>query len=179
MSMPNMIGSPALSSAALSPQLSSMSWLDASSPLAQWSSQLSSGDPVATAAATAAAAAAMASANGQSPFLDSASQLATPQMEVELMRTVYVGNLPGDASVDELLSLVRYGPIESIKILPEKSCAFISFLDPGIAAAFHNDAMLRKIALHDQELKIGWGKPTAIPPQVLQAVAHFGATRNV
>ena len=177
MPMPGMMNSPALSSAALSPQLSSMSWLDASSPLAQWSSQLSSGDPVANAAATAAAAAALASANGQSPFLD--AQLATPQMDMELMRTVYVGNLPGDASVDELLSLVRYGPIENVKILPDKSCAFISFLDPGIAAAFHNDAMLRKIALHDQELKIGWGKATAIPPQVMQAVTHFGATRNV
>lgn len=178
MSMPSMLGSPAMSSTALSPQLSSMSWLDASSPLAQWSSQLGSNDPMAAAAATAAAAAALV-AGGQSPFLDSSSQLATPQMDIEIMRTVYVGNLPGDASVDELLSLVRYGPIESIKILPEKSCAFIGFLDPGIAAAFHNDANLRRISLHDQELKIGWGKPTAIPTQVLQAVAHFGATRNV
>lgn len=72
-------------------------------------------------------------------------------------RTVYVGNLPSDASVDELLSQVRFGPIESIKILPEKSCAFISFLDPTTAAAFHSDALMRKIRLHDQDLKIGWG----------------------
>lgn len=72
-------------------------------------------------------------------------------------RTVYVGNLPSDASVDELLSQVRFGPIESIRILPEKSCAFISFLDPTTAAAFHSDALMRKIRLHDHDLKIGWG----------------------
>ena len=96
-----------------------------------------------------------------------------------VIRTVYVGNLPGDASVDELLSQVRYGPIESVKILPDKSCAFISFLDPGIAAAFHSDANLRKVQLHGQELKIGWGKATSIPAPIMQAVQQHGATRNV
>ncbi|GAA5857122.1 hypothetical protein JCM8547_007972 [Rhodosporidiobolus lusitaniae] len=94
-------------------------------------------------------------------------------------RTVYVGNLPSDASVDELLSQVRFGPIESIRILPEKSCAFISFLDPTTAAAFHSDALMRKIRLHDQDLKIGWGKPSAVSANVLAAVQQSGATRNV
>ncbi|KAM0793129.1 hypothetical protein ACM66B_000607 [Microbotryomycetes sp. NB124-2] len=94
-------------------------------------------------------------------------------------RTVYVGNLPSDASVDELLSQVRFGPIEGIKVLPEKSCAFISFLDPTTAAAFHSDAIMRKIKLHDQELKIGLGKPSPVPQQVVQAVQQQGATRNV
>ena len=95
------------------------------------------------------------------------------------IRTVYVGNLPGDASVDELLSQVRYGPIESVKIIPDKSCAFISFLDPNTAAAFHSDANLRKVQLHSQDLKIGWGKATGIPGPILQAVQQQGATRNV
>ncbi|GAA5932478.1 hypothetical protein JCM3775_005930 [Rhodotorula graminis] len=94
-------------------------------------------------------------------------------------RTVYVGNLPSDASVDELLSQVRFGPIESIRILPEKSCAFISFLDPNTAAAFHSDALMRKVRLHDHDLKIGWGKPSAVSANVLAAVQQSGATRNV
>ncbi|KAK4705438.1 hypothetical protein P7C70_g768, partial [Phenoliferia sp. Uapishka_3] len=94
-------------------------------------------------------------------------------------RTVYVGNLPSDASVDELLSQVRFGPIDSVKILPEKSCAFISFLDGTTAAAFHSDALMRKVRLHDQDLKIGWGKPSAVPPAILMAVQQSGATRNV
>ncbi|KAA1131399.1 hypothetical protein PGTUg99_033641 [Puccinia graminis f. sp. tritici] len=94
-------------------------------------------------------------------------------------RTVYVGNLPADAAVDELLSQVRFGPIDTVKVLPEKNCAFISFLDPTTAAAFHSDALMRKIQLHGQELKIGWGKPSAVPINVVMAVQQNGATRNV
>lgn len=81
--------------------------------------------------------------------------------------------------MDELLSLVRYGPIENVKIIPDKSCAFISFLEPAAAAAFHSDACLRKLSLHGQDLKIGWGKPSTIPAPVLQACQQHGATRNV
>ncbi|KAE8217666.1 hypothetical protein CF319_g8296 [Tilletia indica] len=94
-------------------------------------------------------------------------------------RTVYVGNLPADASVDELLSLVKFGPIESVKILPEKNCAFISFLEGGAGSAFHADACVKKISLHGQELKIGWGKTTPLPASVLMAVQQHQATRNV
>lgn len=94
-------------------------------------------------------------------------------------RTVYVGNLPSDASVDELLNLVRFGPIDSVKVIPEKSCAFISFLDPVTAAAFHSDALMRKLKLHENELKIGWGKPSAVPANVVMAVQQSGASRNV
>lgn len=94
-------------------------------------------------------------------------------------RTVYVGNLPPDASVDELMNLVRFGPVESVRLLPEKSCVFISFLDGATAAAFHADATVKKLTLHGQELKIGWGKPSIVPPPVVQAIAVAKATRNV
>jgi RNA recognition motif-containing protein len=116
-----------------------------------------------------------ASGAAQSPSLGSANNGGGAQMG----RTVYVGNLPADAAVDELLSQVRFGPIESVKILPEKNCAFISFLDPNTAAAFHSDALMRKVSLHSQELKVGWGKPSAVPASVLMAVQQQGATRNV
>lgn len=94
-------------------------------------------------------------------------------------RTVYVGDLPGDASVDELLNLVKFGPIESVRLLPEKACAFISFLDPGTAAAFHADACVKHLSLHASELKIGWGKNSPVPQQVAMAVQQSNATRNV
>jgi RNA recognition motif-containing protein len=96
-----------------------------------------------------------------------------------LGRTVYVGNLPADASVDELLSQVKFGPIENVRLLPEKSCAFISFLDGNMAAAFHADASVKKMSLHNQELKIGWGKPSPCHTAVLIAVQQQQATRNV
>ncbi|KAB5593791.1 RNA-binding protein [Ceratobasidium theobromae] len=94
-------------------------------------------------------------------------------------RTVYVGNLPADASVDELLNLVRFGPLESVRVLPEKSCVFISFLDGATAAAFHADASVKKLALHGQELKIGWGKPSPVPSQVMLSIQQSNASRNV
>lgn len=94
-------------------------------------------------------------------------------------RTVYVGNLPATASVDELLNLVHFGPLESIRVLPEKSCVFLSFLDGSTAAAFHADATIKKLALHGQELKIGWGKPSPVPAQVALAISQSNASRNV
>lgn len=94
-------------------------------------------------------------------------------------RTVYVGNLPATASVDELLNLVHFGPLESVRVLPEKSCVFLSFLDGSTAAAFHADATIKKLALHGQELKIGWGKPSPVPSTVALSVTQNNASRNV
>lgn len=58
-------------------------------------------------------------------------------------RTVYFGNLPA-ASVDELLrlNLVHFGPSKSIRVLPEKSCIFLSLLDGPTAAQFYADAVV-------------------------------------
>jgi hypothetical protein len=84
-----------------------------------------------------------------------------------------------DASVDELLNLVRFGPIENVRLLPEKSCVFISFMDGSTAAGFHADAGVKKLALRGQELRIGWGKASSVPPNVLHAVQQQQATRNV
>ncbi|ORY83913.1 hypothetical protein BCR37DRAFT_345996 [Protomyces lactucae-debilis] len=96
-----------------------------------------------------------------------------------LGRTVYVGNIPDDVPADEIISLVKTGPIESIRVLPEKNCAFISFVDPISAAHFHTDASMRKLTLRDQEIKVGWGKPSALPANVQMAIQQSGATRNV
>ncbi|SJX64857.1 related to RNA binding protein Nrd1 (Negative regulator of differentiation) [Sporisorium reilianum f. sp. reilianum] len=104
---------------------------------------------------------------------------AMPRQLNPLNRTVYVGNLPADASVDELLNLVKFGPIENVRILPEKNCAFISFLGGSTATAFHADACVKKVSLHNQELKIGWGKPSQCHPAVLMAVQQNQASRNV
>lgn len=90
-----------------------------------------------------------------------------------------MGNLPATASVDELLNLVHFGPLESIRVLPEKSCVFLSFLDGATAAAFHADALIKKLSLHGQELKIGWGKPSPVPSQVALAIQQSNASRNV
>lgn len=94
------------------------------------------------------------------------------------MRTIFIGNLPAECTIDEVLNLVRSGLVESARLLPEKNCAFVYFVDPSAAAAFHHEGTLRGLSLEGRELRIGWGNQSPVPPLVLQAVQQ-GATRNV
>ncbi|KAG4304075.1 hypothetical protein PORY_002439 [Pneumocystis oryctolagi] len=94
-------------------------------------------------------------------------------------RTVYIGNIPSEITVNEILSQVKTGPIESVRLLPDKNCAFISFLDPSPAALFYEDAIMKKLSFHGKEAKIGWGKPSSVSSTVMLAVQQSGATRNV
>lgn len=95
------------------------------------------------------------------------------------VRTVYLGNVPPEATIEDVLNHVRGGPLESIRLLPEKNCIFVSFLDGAAAAAFHADANNKKINIHGQELKVGWGKASSVPASVLVAVQTSNASRNV
>jgi RNA recognition motif-containing protein len=103
----------------------------------------------------------------------------TPGVAAGTSRTVYLGNIPPDTSAEEILSHVRSGQIESVRILPEKNCAFISFLDGSSATHFHSDAILKKLSIKGQDIKIGWGKPSSVPTSVALAVQQSGASRNV
>jgi len=94
-------------------------------------------------------------------------------------RTVYLGNIPADTPAEEILNHVRSGQIESVRLLPEKNCAFISFLDSSSATHFHSDAILKKLAIKGHDIKIGWGKPSQVPTSVALAVQQSGASRNV
>ncbi|KIV95441.1 hypothetical protein PV10_03097 [Exophiala mesophila] len=94
-------------------------------------------------------------------------------------RTVYLGNIPADTSAEEILGHVRSGQIESVRLLPEKNCAFISFLDSSSATHFHSDAILKKLAIKGNDIKVGWGKPSSVPTSVALAVQQSSASRNV
>ncbi|KAK3106729.1 hypothetical protein LTR53_018184, partial [Teratosphaeriaceae sp. CCFEE 6253] len=94
-------------------------------------------------------------------------------------RTVYLGNIPADTTAEEILGHVRSGQIESVRMLPDKNCAFISFLDGSSATHFHSDAILKKLSVKGQDIKVGWGKPSSVPTSVALAVQQSGASRNV
>ncbi|KAB8074537.1 putative differentiation regulator [Aspergillus leporis] len=94
-------------------------------------------------------------------------------------RTVYLGNIPAETSAEEILNHVRSGQIESVRLLPDKNCAFISFLDSNSATHFHSDAILKKLAIKGNDIKVGWGKPSQVPTSVALAVQQSGASRNV
>jgi len=94
-------------------------------------------------------------------------------------RTVYLGNIPPDTTAEEILNHVRSGQIESVRVLLDKNCAFISFLESNSAVHFHSDAILKKLTIHGQDIKVGWGKPSQVPSSVQLAVQQSGASRNV
>lgn len=94
-------------------------------------------------------------------------------------RTVYLGNIPIDTSAEEILNHVRSGQIESVRLLPDKNCAFISFLDSSSATHFHSDAILKKLNIKGHDIKVGWGKPSQVPTSIVLAAQQNGASRNV
>ncbi|KAL1301584.1 hypothetical protein AAFC00_005817 [Neodothiora populina] len=102
-----------------------------------------------------------------------------PGLMSSASRTVYLGNIPPDTSAEEILNHVRSGQIESVRLLADKNCAFISFLDGSSATHFHSDAILKKLCIKGQDIKIGWGKPSSVPTSVALAVQQSGASRNV
>ena len=94
-------------------------------------------------------------------------------------RTVYLGNIPPETTAEEILSHVRSGAIESVRLLPDKNCAFISFLESQSAVHFHSDAILKKINIKGSDIKVGRGKPSQVPSAVALATQQSGASRNV
>lgn len=127
--------------------------------------------------ALAAAAAAVANANSFVPPI--------PQLDKNRnfnnapSKTVYLGNTPTTLTVKELLDHVRSGVVEDVRILSDKMCAFVSFVDESAALLFHSDAILKRLHIDGRDIKIGWGKPTSVDPVVATAVANDNATRNV
>ncbi|KAG6309089.1 hypothetical protein E4U45_000001 [Claviceps purpurea] len=115
--------------------------------------------------------------------LQSGMQPASPVLGSSAMtntsRTVYLGNIPADTTAEEILGHVRSGQIESVRLLPDKNCAFISFLDASSATHFHSDAILKKLCIKGQDIKVGWGKASQVPTSVAMAVQQYGASRNV
>lgn len=106
----------------------------------------------------------------QSPQLSSATH--------QTARTVYVGNIPPDTPVSDILDHVKTGIIDSVRPLPEKNCIFITFVEAAAAAQFFHETSTKKLIVNGAELKIGWGRPSAIPANIQMALQN-GASRNV
>ena len=113
----------------------------------------------------------------QQQMFSAYSQMQQPL--ASLNRTVYLGNVPPTTPIEEVLNHVRQGMIESVRCFPEKSCIFISFLEANAAALFYTEMSLKKCIIGDSEIKVGWGKPSPVPSNIILAVNSAGATRNV
>lgn len=94
-------------------------------------------------------------------------------------RTVYLGNLPSDITLNRLLDYVNCGIIEDCKIINDKNCALVTFVDDNAALLFHSDCILRRLVIDGNDIKIGWGKNSVIDPILLHRIENEHVTRNV
>lgn len=94
-------------------------------------------------------------------------------------RTVYLGNIHPETTLEEICNVVRGGILHHIRYIPDKHICFVTFVDPNSAIAFFGLSNLQGLLIHNRRLKIGWGKHSGpLPTQVALAV-RAGASRNV
>ncbi|CAO3607450.1 unnamed protein product [Mucor hiemalis] len=93
-------------------------------------------------------------------------------------RTVYLGNVPSNISVSDVMDQVKIGPIQAVRPLPEKNGLFITFIDSTSATQFFHEATINRFQVLGHELKIGWGKPSNLTSSISNALQN-GASRNV
>lgn len=75
-------------------------------------------------------------------------------------RSLWIGNLPPSFSTNELLSLFSpFGPIESLRLLPDRECAFVNYFKVEDAVKAREFMSGKKIgSIGGSGLKIGFGK---------------------
>merc|ERR1712130_368765 len=95
-------------------------------------------------------------------------------------RTIYLGGFTEELTLRDLCDTVRGGLLDNVKSLPEKKCAFVTFIDPRSANMFFQRAQLSngEFVVKGKRLKVGWGKSRKLSPDICEAI-HRGATRNV
>lgn len=96
----------------------------------------------------------------------------------EQSRTIYLGGLHPETSAEDLCNVIRGGALQNIKVVPEKKCAFVTFIDPNGAYAFYAFCHYQGVLIRGHRLKVGWGKSSPISASIAM-VLDKGASRNV
>ncbi|KAF8831472.1 hypothetical protein HHX47_DHR1000436 [Lentinula edodes] len=90
------------------------------------------------------------------------SQIQTPT------RSLWIGNLDNAVTSEQLIHVFApYGAIESLRLLPEKECGFVNFVDQADAIRAKDDVLNRlggNIGMpNGQTVRIGFGKADSAP----------------
>lgn len=90
------------------------------------------------------------------------NQLQTPT------RSLWIGNLDSSVTSEQLIHVFApYGAIESLRLLPEKECGFVNFVDQSDAIRAKDDVLNRlggNIGMpNGQTVRIGFGKADSAP----------------
>ncbi|KAK1440375.1 hypothetical protein QVD17_06200 [Tagetes erecta] len=95
----------------------------------------------------------------------------------ESIRTLYVGGLDARISEQDLRDeFYSHGEIESIKIVPQKACAFVTYTTRQ-GAEKAAEELVNKLVVKGLRLKLMWGRPQVAKGEGelgSQAVAHGG-----
>ncbi|KZT03494.1 uncharacterized protein LAESUDRAFT_659487 [Laetiporus sulphureus 93-53] len=97
-----------------------------------------------------------------SPKSEGSSQVQTPT------RSLWIGNLDSSVTSEQLIHVFApYGAIESLRLLPEKECGFVNFVDQTDAIRAKEDVLNRlggDIGMpNGQTVRIGFGKADSAP----------------
>ncbi|TBU47957.1 hypothetical protein BD309DRAFT_389886 [Dichomitus squalens] len=93
---------------------------------------------------------------------NSSTQMQTPT------RSLWIGNLDSSFTSEQLIHVFApYGAIESLRLLPEKECGFVNFVDQADAIRAKEDVLNRlggDIGMpNGQTVRIGFGKADSAP----------------
>lgn len=97
-----------------------------------------------------------------SPKSENSTQMQTPT------RSLWIGNLDSSVTSEQLIHVFApYGAIESLRLLPEKECGFVNFVDQTDAIRAKEDVLNRlggDIGMpNGQTVRIGFGKADSAP----------------
>lgn len=96
-----------------------------------------------------------------------------------MTRSLYLGSLPEGCSIRDICDVVRGDRgLESVRLLPAKSCAFVDFLTRVGAERFVARCRRQRLQIAGQDARVGWAKEKLMSPSVSKAIEN-GATRNV
>ncbi|KIP09275.1 hypothetical protein PHLGIDRAFT_339402 [Phlebiopsis gigantea 11061_1 CR5-6] len=93
---------------------------------------------------------------------NASTQIQTPT------RSLWIGNLDSSVTSEQLIHVFApYGAIESLRLLPEKECGFVNFVDQSDAVRAKDDVLNRlggDIGMpNGQTVRIGFGKADSAP----------------
>ncbi|PRT56705.1 RNA-binding protein MRN1 [Wickerhamiella sorbophila] len=115
------------------------------------------------------------------PLVSSATAPLTNDQDtsLECWRSLYLSNLPSNATATSILNLVTTGLVENMRYIPHKNAAYISFLDHAAASEFFTSLIINGPVLGGNRLFVSWARAPPLSKEVKRAVEEDGACRNV
>ncbi|TID29567.1 hypothetical protein CANINC_001841 [Pichia inconspicua] len=95
-------------------------------------------------------------------------------------RSIYIGNLDKNTSIEDICNVIRGGPLEEIKLLRNKRIAFITFLYHSSATDLLARSMIEPLFINSKPVKLSWANNcNPLDPMISFACSNLNASRNL